>query len=579
MHIVATAGHVDHGKSTLVRALTGVDPDRLDEEKRRGLTIDLGFAFATLPSGRQVSFIDVPGHVRFIKNMLAGVGAIDAVLFVVAATEGWMPQSAEHLAILELVGTKRGVVVLTKRDLVDAETLELAQLDVAEHVAGSFLSNAPVVSVDARSGAGIDALIGALDELTATTQTAADAGRPRLWIDRAFTATGAGRVVTGTLTGGTIDVEDRLRLVPGDVEVRVRGIQTQGGAVGSIGAGHRVALNLAGASAEALRRGVAVVRGAQWHRTGCFDASLSVLAQLDHPVTRRGAYALHLGTGEWPVRLRVLGPDALAPGDTGSVRLFVGAELPLLPEDRYVLREFGRDETVGGGVVLDVDPQLRAVDAQPDLSVERVIAEHGWLSVDELERLTGHTRAPTLGTYVGTPQLLDALVADVRSRVSEAGAFGLDLARLTELERLAAQRLARDPAEALTIADGRARASVSADPLTQHPLLARLDASPFSPPAPDGVSAAELTALVRRGLVVNADGVFFSAQAVERAASALSALLRAQPDGVTMAQMRDHWGTTRKYALALAGHLDRTGVTRRRGDVRIAGPRLTASGD
>lgn len=577
MHIIATAGHVDHGKSTLVRALTGVDPDRLDEEKRRGLTIDLGFAFATLPSARQVSFIDVPGHVRFIKNMLAGVGAIDAVLFVVAATEGWMPQSAEHLAILELLGTTRGIVVLTKCDLVDAETLELAKLDVAQHTDGSFLADAPVVTVDARAGHGVDELLAALDELTAHTSTAADAGRPRLWIDRSFTATGAGRVVTGTLTGGTVAVDDRLHLVPGDAQVRVRGIQTQGGAVSSIGAGHRVALNLTGASTSGLRRGVAVVRDAQWHRTGCFDASLSVLAQLDHLVTRRGAYALHLGTGEWPVRLRVLGPDALAPGETGNVRLFVDAELPLLPQDRYVLREFGRDETVGGGMVLDVDPQLRAADAQPDLSVDRVIAEHGWLQVAQLERLTGHTREPTLGQWVGTPEHLDALLADVRTRVGEAGAFGVDLAQLTELERLGVERLAGDPAQALTIAQGRVRAGADADPLADHPLLARLDATPFSPPAPDGVAGAELTALVRRGLVVNANGVFFSAQAVERAAGRLAHLLADQPDGVTMAQIRDHLGTTRKYALALAGHFDRTGVTRRRGDYRIAGPRLTAA--
>lgn len=578
MHIIATAGHVDHGKSTLVRTLTGVDPDRLAEEKRRGLTIDLGFAFTSLPSGRQVSFIDVPGHVRFIKNMLAGVGAIDAVVFVVAATEGWMPQSTEHLAILDLLGTSAGIVVLTKRDLVDTETLELAALDTAEHVADTFLADAPVVAVDALGGTGIGELRVALDELTATAATAADTSRPRLWIDRSFAAPGAGRVVTGTLAGGTIATDDRLSLVPGAGAVRVRAIQTQGGAVDSIGPGHRVALNLTGAPKELLRRGVAVVRGDQWHRTGCFDASLNVLAQLDHAVSRRGAYALHLGTGEWPVRLRVLGPDALAPGEIGNVRLFVDTELPLLSGDRYVLREFGRDETVGGGMVLDVDPQLRASHAQPDLSVDRVIAEHGWLEVAQLERLTGHVREPTLGQWVGTPDALEQLLGDVRTRVSDAGGLGLDLAQLTELERLAVDRLTLDATEGLSVVDGRVRAGADVDPLAEHPLLGRLNATPFSPPVPDGVSSSELTALVRRGLIVNADGLFFSAQAVEQAAGLLAELLAAQPDGVTLAQIRDQLGTTRKYALALAGHFDRTGITRRRGDYRIAGPRLATSG-
>ena len=200
---MATAGHVDHGKSTLVRALTGTDPDRWAEEKERGLTIDLGFASAELPSGAVVSFVDVPGHIRFLKNMLAGVGAVPACLFVVAATEGWKPQSEEHLRILELLGVRHGIVALTKADCVDDDHVELAQLEVAEHVAGTFLDDAEVVEVDAPTGAGLDDLRTALDRLVHATPAAADHGRPRLWIDRAFVVKGAGTVVTGTLGGGS----------------------------------------------------------------------------------------------------------------------------------------------------------------------------------------------------------------------------------------------------------------------------------------------------------------------------------------------------------------------------------------
>ena len=349
VHIVGTAGHVDHGKSTLVRALTGTDPDRLAEEKERGLTIDLGFAFCTLPSGRQVSFVDVPGHIRFVKNMLAGVGAVDASLFVVAAPEGWKPQSAEHLAILEMLGISHGVVVLSQVGLVDSELAELARLDIADHVEGTFLADAPVVATDAIDGTGMDELRAALDDLCAATPTAVDRDRPRLWIDRSFAATGAGRIVTGTLAGGPISAGDELVTAPGGKSARVRAIQTQGAAVTHIGPGHRVALNLTGVDATDLGRGIAIVRPGQWHHTRVVDVELAVLDGVRNDVTRRGAYALYLGSGEWPVRLRVLGPERIGPSETGYARLHLGVALPLVLGDRFVLRDFGRGQTIGGG--------------------------------------------------------------------------------------------------------------------------------------------------------------------------------------------------------------------------------------
>src|SRR5437764_6302024 len=255
MHVVGTAGHVDHGKSTLVQALTGMDPDRLAEEKERGLTIDLGFAWTTLPSGRELAFVDVPGHVRFIKNMLAGVGAVDACLFVVAATEGWKPQSEEHLRILELLGVGHGLVALTKVGSVDDEWRELARLDLADHVAGTFLEGADVVEVDAPAGVGLDELRTGLDRLLVTTPHAVDRARPRLWVDRAFAARGSGTVVTGTMAGGSLAVDDDLLLLPAGRPVRVRALQSLQQSRAQVAPGSRVAVNVTGVAHGDVARG------------------------------------------------------------------------------------------------------------------------------------------------------------------------------------------------------------------------------------------------------------------------------------------------------------------------------------
>ncbi len=379
MRVVATAGHVDHGKSSLVLALTGTDPDRFAEEKRRGLTIDLGFAHFTLPSGEEIGLVDVPGHVRFLRNMLAGVGGVDACVFVVAATEGWKPQSEEHLRILTLLGLRHGVVALTKCDLVDDEWLDLQTLEVADHLAGTFLAEAPIVPVSSTTGAGLDRLCAALDTLVATTEPSADRGRPRLWIDRSFAAKGSGTVVTGTLTGGRIHLDQRVDVLPAGQTARIRAIQTHGRSVDEVGPGHRVAINLSGVDHHQLGRGDAVVVGSQWRPTRRVDASLEVLGALDHEVSRRGAYVAYIGSGEWPVRVRILGDHALLPGETGAVRLHLEVALPLVAGDRYVLRESGRNETVGGGEVLDVEPVLPASRARPDRSIERVVRERCWV--------------------------------------------------------------------------------------------------------------------------------------------------------------------------------------------------------
>ncbi|MEP7114597.1 MAG: selenocysteine-specific translation elongation factor [Ilumatobacteraceae bacterium] len=570
MRVVATAGHVDHGKSSLVQTLTGTNPDRLEEERVRGLTIDIGFAHMSLPSGAGISFVDVPGHVRFIGNMLAGVGGVDACLFVVAATEGWKPQSEEHLRILELIGLGHGIIALTKVDLVDDEWRQLQELDVRDRLAGTFLADATIVPVSATTGRGLDNLLDALDILVGETPQARDRGRPRLWVDRVFAAKGSGTVVTGTLTGGSLHVDQQVHVT--GRTARVRAVQSHGHSQPSIGPGNRVALNLAGIEHSELQRGHAVILAEQWRPTSRFDASLQVLSSLRHQVTRRGAYLAYIGSGEFPVKLRVLGHDAITPGGNGLVRVHLADALPLTPGDRFVLRESGRDETVGGGEVLDVAPVLPASKARPDRSVDRVIAERGWVSADDLEALTGERRAPTLGEAVTSPEWLQAAQREVRMRIEAAGDLGLGLAELDDRMRAVLSTL-----EDVAIEAERVRVAGAADPLDNHPFVAALLAGGVTPPDPGSLVRGELRALVRRNLIVERDGIYFHPSTIDTVANTAARMLLVNPEGFTVAQLRDELGVSRKYALPLVNELDARGITRRRGDLRVAGPRLPSA--
>ena len=596
--VVATAGHVDHGKSTLVEWLTGTNPDRLEEERRRGLTIDLGFAATVLASGIEVGFVDVPGHVRFLKNMVAGVGAVDACLFVVSAAEGWKPQSEDHLRILDLLGVSHGVVALTHAAVVDDEMLALAREDVADHVAGTFLEPAPVVAVDVPAGVGTDGpggLRAALDDMVRRVPPAADRDRPRLWIDRSFAIRGAGAVVTGTLAGGAVSTGDHLALTPfgpettaTSIAVRVRGLESYGRRIDVADPGRRLAVNLAGIDRHVAARGAALVRPGQWHRCRIADASLVTLPGLAHPVSHRGAYLAHLGTGEQAVRLRVIGRATdVAPGSTGLVRLWLSAPLPLAPGDRFVLRDAGRREVVGGGTLLDVAPVLAVTRAHPSSSVGRVVAERGWVDAGDLERLTGAPATPTLGHWVVDPGALEEARRRVLERVRGAGTPGLDLSVLDERGRAVASTLSE-----LTVSHGIARlasahetgrprqvpdevgAAASDADLLDHPYLAGLRSDPYMPPLPDGVDRNDLRRLVRSGLVVETNGVWFASSALEEAAQRIAARLERAPEGVRVSDVRDLLGASRKYVLALLAHFDSSGVTRRNGDFRVAGPKM-----
>ena len=331
MRVVCTAGHVDHGKSALVRALTGMEPDRLAEERRRGLTLDLGFAW-TAVGDETVAFVDLPGHERYVPTMLAGAGAVELALFVVAADEGWKPQSEEHLAILDLLGVRHAVVALTKCDLVDPAH---AAGVVAERLRGTGLEGAAVVPVSAVTGAGLDALRAALGRLLAAAPAPADRGRPRLWVDRSFSVRGAGTVVTGTLTGGTLRAGATLTVLPGRRSARVRGLQALGEPVEEAGPGTRVAVNLAGVAREEVHRGDALGLAGQWREVSAFDALVRTLA----PIDRRGAWRLHTGSAERAARLHPLdGPTLEA---AGYARIELDAPLPLAAGDRFILRDTG----------------------------------------------------------------------------------------------------------------------------------------------------------------------------------------------------------------------------------------------
>jgi selenocysteine-specific elongation factor len=471
---------------------------------------------------------------------------------------------------------QHGLVVLTKVGLVDDDLRELAHLELEDRLAGTFLASAEVVDVDAPGGIGLGDLRGALDRLLAATPAAADRERPRLWVDRSFAPKGAGTVVTGTLAGGALTVGDELVVLHGERTrpVRVRHLQRLNVDVGHIAPGNRVAVNLSGIEHREVRRGDALVRPGQWHRTTMVDASLSVLESLDRPVSRRGAYLAYLGSGEHAVRLRVLDGRSVSPGSTGAVRLHLPRPLPLLPGDRFVLRDSGRGETVGGGEVLDVDPVRPAARAQPDRSVERVVAERGWTEVDQLERLTGERRPPTLGRWVVAPEALDQARSRLREAITDAGELGLDVAALDERDRAVLDGLAD-----VAVDRGRARPSSAADPLAAHPFVAALEQAPFTPPPPVDVPGGELRRLVQRGLVIEQDGVYFAPSAIDAAARTVARLLADQPQGITVAEAREALGTSRKWAIPLLARLDATGVTRRRSDVRIAGPLLPAPTD
>jgi selenocysteine-specific elongation factor len=607
--VVATAGHVDHGKSSLILRLTGTDPDRLAEEKRRGLTIELGYAWCTLPSGREVGFVDVPGHERFVRTMLAGVGPVRLVLFVVAADEGWKPQSEEHLEIVDVLGVDGSVIALTKRDLVDAEALELAETEVRERVAGTALEGAPVVACSATTGEGIPELIAALDSMLADAPEPEREGRPRWFVDRVFTIRGTGTVATGTLTGGPLTVGEEVELHPSGVRARVRGLQTHQRAVEVARPVSRVAANLASIDRRRLERGDVVTRPGEWRPTAVLEARLMPVRSGSRSMTTRGAFSLHAGSAERSVHLRLYGVTSLPP-EGAFARIRSSSPLVLDVGDRFVIRESGRRQTVAGGVVLDVDPPARpgpdpAARLSARLAAPRaglpalVVAERGAALARELPMLTGASPARVDGARriggwwvtepVGTTVERAALDHLRRFHAADPLASGEDVAALRPAV-VAALRSVGAPAdpglvEALTddlvtrgrlARDGplvRSASHIADAPREEEARL--IEAVEQGEPTPPTV--AELIALgfgrslidatVRSGALVRVSPELVHTAAF--VARAVEAIREAGEVGITVSAFRERLGTSRKFAVPLLEHLDRTGVTRRTGDLRV----------
>src|SRR5437899_2740487 len=358
--VVGTAGHIDHGKSTLITALTGIDPDRLAEEKRRGMTIDLGFAHMTLPSGREIGIVDVPGHARFMRNMLAGANGLDAVVLVVAADEGVMPQTREHLDIIDLLDVRRGLVALTKTDLVDEDWLALVTEEVRATINGTSLDGSKVIPVSAVTGAGLAQLTAALDSLLEKSSLREDSGRPRLPIDRVFTMSGFGTVVTGTLVDGSLSVGEEMEVVPGGRLVRIRGLQRHNQKVQSVGPSNRVAANLSGIEKSELSRGDVLARRGALHGVRRIDATLRALASAAQPVRHGAELLLHTAAVEVACRTIVLDADEIAPGGSGWVQLYLDRPFPAAAGDRFWLLGPGPAWTTPAGPFLDAGPDRKS---------------------------------------------------------------------------------------------------------------------------------------------------------------------------------------------------------------------------
>jgi selenocysteine-specific elongation factor len=611
LHVVATAGHVDHGKSSLIVRLTGIDPDRLEEEKRRGLTIDLGFAWTTLPSGHEVGFVDVPGHERFVRNMLAGVGPIRLVLFVVAADEGWKPQSEEHLAIVDVLGVDGGVVALTKRDLVDEETLALASDEVRERVRGTALEDAPIVPCSAATGDGLPELVEALDAMVTGAPPPPQDERPRQFVDRIFTIKGAGTVVTGTLTGGRLAVGDEVELYPTGLRARIRSLQTHRRAIQIARPVSRVAANLAGTEREELARGDVLAPPGRWRPTSVIEARIRPVRGLTHALTTRGAYKLYAGSAERDAKVRFYGSNEVGT-DGAFARIRLSSPLVLDEHDRFVLRETGRRETVAGGVVLDAHPPARpGVDPLSRLTTREragrrdlpalLVRERGAVPGSEMALLSGGLpEAPdvvrTGGWYVSSAahgSVSEAVRAHLDRFHREAPlAPGESLATVRGIAS-AAIRSASAPSDAGLVdallddlADRgeivREGATIRAashqvtlagrEPEVERLVAAVAEGEPTPPSVSELVARGHrndvIDAAAREGHVVRlSQGLVVTPGFVERA---LRIVRAAGEDGITVSGLREELGTSRKYAVPLVEHLDERGLTRRIGDVRVA---------
>jgi len=626
--IVGTAGHIDHGKSSLVQALTGTHPDRLEEEKRRGITIDLGFAFLEEADVR-FGFVDVPGHEKFVSNMLAGAGGIDLVLLVVAADESIKPQTREHFEICRLLAVQRGIIALTKSDLVDADTLAVAKLDVQEYVRGSFLENAPIVEVSARTGAGLAELKETLAREASAAPPKNSAGIFRLPIDRSFSIKGFGTVVTGTLLSGSIAPGQEVELLPVGTKLRVRGVQSGGKSSDRAMAGQRTAINLAGIEHTAVKRGMVLASPGRLRGTHRIDAKLELLSAAQ-PLKQRTSVHFHCGTFETIAEVRVHGREVLSSGEKAFVHLRLQDSCVVLPGDRFIVRQFSPVITIGGGVILDnlarrpaakdlgrfeclktletfdASKTLRAMTLRAlfGLTQSEIASRTGW--TDDLitdtarrEQVEGHVKTVSSSPFllVGArnfaelkSKLFTALEAfhkanplshgisreDLRSRAARRVRPEIFRAALEEMAKeqkllLQGETVKRAGAEVMLLPEEqRARDQIE---------TAFAGAGLAVPPVKEVLAqlavetkrAEKLLQLLlkeKKLLRVSAD-LIFHADALEEMRQKVATYKKAKSERISVPAFKELTGISRKYAIPLLEYLDRERVTRRAGDERV----------
>jgi len=614
MFVLGTAGHIDHGKSVLVRALTGIDPDRLREEKERGMTIDLGFAWLKLPSGQEIGIVDVPGHERLIRNMLAGVGGIDLALLIVDASEGVMPQTREHLAILDLLGIKRGIAVITKKDLVDDEWLSLVKAEVEKLLTPTLLSQAPVVAVSVVTGEGLPDLVSTIDELLSSTPPKKDMGRPRLPIDRVFTIAGSGTVVTGTLVDGSLTVGQEVEIIPPGLRSRIRGLQTHKARVGTATPGSRVGVNLVGIATSQLERGDVLTKPDWLLPTTMLIVRLHLIPYLRRPLQHNATVNFHTGSTQMVAKVRLLEKEELKPGETGWAHLSLARPVALAKGDHFIIRS--SVETLGGGEVVESHarryrrfypaaiqslrvkalgtaeevlmailetqqplglPRLSAQSNLPATAVEPIIE-----SLIQQGKVTGIGKGENrlLLTTLGWEKLTEkvtSILQEYHQRLpARLGMPKAELSSRLKMEGHHSATLQRLLEDGVVIKDGTAiRLPTHRVQLTQAQqaeidiFLKSLSESPYAPasnliPEPD-----LLNLLIMQHQVVKvADDVVFSTSAYDEMVERVTSHLKAS-GRVTVGEVRDMFHTSRKYAVALLEHLDGAKITRRVGDERV----------
>jgi selenocysteine-specific elongation factor len=614
MFVLGTAGHIDHGKSVLVHALTGIDPDRLREEKERGMTIDLGFAWLKLPGGREVGIVDVPGHERFVKNMLAGVGGIDLALLIVAANEGVMPQTREHLSILDLLGIKKGIMAITKKDIVDDEWLNLVKMEVDELLAPTTFSQAPVVAVSAVTGEGLPDLTSAIDKLLDAIEPRKDTGQARLPIDRVFTITGSGTIVTGTLIDGSLTTGQEAEIIPPGLRSRIRGLQTHKARINTATPGSRVAANLVGIATSQLQRGDVLTKPGWLKPTVISTVQLRLLSYAHHPLPHNTTVSFHTGATETMAKVRLMEKEKLHPGEVAWAQLSLSKPVALVKGDHFIIRS--STDTLGGGEVVESHArryrrfrpaviqslsvrkqgtpeeiimavleakqllELPALSAQCNLPVTEVqpviasliqqgkIMETGqrerrlFLTIPGWDRLTQKVTATLQDYHHRFPARPGMPKMELRSRLKMRTHFSAVLPGLLNkgivIENGTAIRL---PTHHIQLNQAQ---QVEIDSFLQS-----LSQNPYTPPS-DLIPNPDLLGLLieQRRVVKVSDDVVFSASAYNEMLERVTAHLKTN-GRVTIAEVRNIFKTSRKYALAFLEHLDRARITRRVGDERV----------